>query len=331
MISIRYHLKKIFIIIFYYNGLFWRCLQVCNESCDNAIAAEKDGTDKLSILTDARHGWRKNSRQTDVVCLGSKTKKVLHIEVVTTDNDPVAQRHEKLGTQKIYAKLDSAGVNVAMHCHDNNASITKFVRESRPETVNQIDNWHASKSFEKKILDITKGTRKTHGLLWHVQLEDKATSLRTHLNYSLRDCNNDAENFRARLLNAVEHYKNNHTLCSPQSRCKTDPNYEPSKITITTPEAETILRKAILTSNVYKNAEHYAYNMSTAHVESFNNLLNVYHDKRIGFGHTAYKIRTNLAIIDWNAQRDSNEESRSIKHLFHRVVLAKFVKNSLEV
>ena len=86
---------------------------------------------------------------------------------------------------------------------------------------------------------------------------------------------------------------------------------------------KTVLCKANLTSTVCNNAEH--------DVESFHNLLNVYHDKRIGFGHTAYKIRTNLAIIDWNAQRDSNEESRSIKHLFHRVVLAKFVKNSLQV
>ena len=68
------------------------------------------------MLTDAKHGWRKNSRQTDVNCLGSKTKIVLHIKVVVTkDNDPVAQCHEQLETQEIYIKLDPAGVDVAMH------------------------------------------------------------------------------------------------------------------------------------------------------------------------------------------------------------------------
>ena len=82
-------------------------------------------------------GGVRTGRQTDVVCLDSKTKNVLHIKVVVTkDNDPVAQCHEQLVTQEIYAKLYTAGVNVAMHCHDNNASITKFIRESRPATLN---------------------------------------------------------------------------------------------------------------------------------------------------------------------------------------------------
>ena len=68
------------------------------------------------MLTDAKHGWRKNSRQTDVNCLGSKTKNALHIKVVVTkDKDPVAQCHEQLETHAIYIKLDSAGVYVAMH------------------------------------------------------------------------------------------------------------------------------------------------------------------------------------------------------------------------
>ena len=68
------------------------------------------------MLTDAKHGWRKNSRQTDVNCLGSKTKNVLHIKVVVTkDNDPVARCHEQLETHEIYVKLDSAGVDVGMH------------------------------------------------------------------------------------------------------------------------------------------------------------------------------------------------------------------------
>ena len=74
------------------------------------------------MLTVAKHGWRKNSRQSDVNCVGSKTKNVLHIKaVVTKDNDPVAQRNETLETHEIYVKLDPAGVDVGMHCHDKNA------------------------------------------------------------------------------------------------------------------------------------------------------------------------------------------------------------------
>ena len=71
---------------------------------------------QLFMLTDAKHGWHKNSRQTNVNCLGSKTKNALHIKAVETKvNDLVAQCHEQLETHEIYAKLDSAGVDVRMH------------------------------------------------------------------------------------------------------------------------------------------------------------------------------------------------------------------------
>ena len=60
-------------------------------------------------------GGVRTGRQTDDVCLGSETKNMLHIKVVTEDNDPVAQIHEQLETHEIYAKPDSAGVDVGMH------------------------------------------------------------------------------------------------------------------------------------------------------------------------------------------------------------------------
>ena len=71
---------------------------------------------QLLMLTVAKHRWCKNSRQTDVNCLDSKTKNVLHIKVVVTkDNDPVAQCHEQLETHEIYVKLDPAGVDVGIY------------------------------------------------------------------------------------------------------------------------------------------------------------------------------------------------------------------------
>ena len=64
----------------------------------------------IDFLTDARHGWRKNSRQpdvdsaprltlslpqTDVVCLGAEKKRILSLQTVTHLDDPVVQRHER--------------------------------------------------------------------------------------------------------------------------------------------------------------------------------------------------------------------------------------------
>ena len=60
---------------------------------------------------------------TDIICIGNNTKKCCQ---TVTSEDHVAQRHEKLGT-------------VGKHCHDNYASIIKYVREEQPETLNQLD------------------------------------------------------------------------------------------------------------------------------------------------------------------------------------------------
>ena len=103
------------------------------------------------MLTDAKH----------VNCLGSKTKNMLHIKVVVAnDNDPVARCHEQLETHEIYVKPDSAGVDVGIQDHDNNASITKLIRESRHVTLNRIDNLYARKILRKRYLALPEGHEK---------------------------------------------------------------------------------------------------------------------------------------------------------------------------
>ena len=57
--------------------------------------------DGITVMSDARHGWRKNARDTSVVVIGDKTHKVLNHTHVTNADDPVTQRHETLGTKKV--------------------------------------------------------------------------------------------------------------------------------------------------------------------------------------------------------------------------------------
>lgn len=54
----------------------------------------------ISIMSDARHGWRKNAIDTSVVAIGEKSHKVLSCQHVTKSDDVISQRHGKLGTEK---------------------------------------------------------------------------------------------------------------------------------------------------------------------------------------------------------------------------------------
>ncbi|CAG2219249.1 unnamed protein product [Mytilus edulis] len=127
----------------------------------------------------------------------------------------------------------------------------------------------------------------------------------------MKNCNKDPVKLKLSLLNIVEHYKNNHEHCSELSRCKTDSNYEPTKYLIKDPKAEILLGRALMNTQVYKSPTDYVHCMDSYYVESFNNAILQYHDKRINFSKQVYILRTNLAVLDWNEH--VNRQTTSLK------------------
>ena len=287
--------------------------QECNDSIETALleeVASYEDLETIDIMTDARHGWRKNAKDTSVVAIGEQTHKVLKCEHVTKTDDLVTQRHEKIGTQRIYSYMDEHDTKIGIHCHDRNLSINKFIREST-DSVNQNDTWHCVKAMKTSLTKISSGTLHDKGKTWSFQLTDKVEPVATHVHWCIRNCDNEKDKLRSSLLNIVDHYKNIHTSCHENSRCRKDKNYEPSRIVITKPLAEKLLVNAILSSNIYKHPEDYIYGRDTFYVESFNNVINVYQNKRIAFGDEQYNTRNNLAVCHWNENVDREHTSVS--------------------
>lgn len=77
--------------------------EAINEEVTSALlqADNEDNYRGISILSDARHGWRKNAKQSDIVALGMDTHKVVGAITVTHDDDPVSQRHELIGAKRL--------------------------------------------------------------------------------------------------------------------------------------------------------------------------------------------------------------------------------------
>ena len=158
-------------------------------------------------MTDARHGWRKNAKDSSVVAIDERTHKVLTCEHVKKSDDPVSQRHEKVGTERIYTML--AGNDV--HTHDRNASINKFIRE-KEDTINRNDTWHAVKSLKTAMKKVSSGPKYLQDKTWCDQLDDKVESVATHFHWAMRNCNEDPRQLKTSLLNIVDHYKTNMTV-----------------------------------------------------------------------------------------------------------------------
>ncbi|CAG2202776.1 unnamed protein product [Mytilus edulis] len=276
------------------------------QSVDNAINDEissYDDLDGINIMTDARHGWRKNAKDTTVVALGEKTHKVMDCEHITKSQDKVAQRHERLGTQIIYENLENKNVSIKIHAHDRNLAVNKFVRDTQ-FTVNQNDLWHAVKAVKKAVTKISKGTKRSEGISWSVQLGDKVEPIATHINWAVRNCEQNSLKLKESLDNIVNHYCDNHENCHHSSRCRFDSNYEPSRTVLTNLKARKMLEIAIKSSTIYKYPQDYILAKDTFYVESFNNVVNIFQDKRICFGDDQYKLRSNLAVCHWNENVD---------------------------
>ncbi len=202
-----------------------------------------DPIEGIDILTDARHCWRKNACFSDVVCLGNITHRALRVETISKLDDVCSQRHEVLGVKRIYAHLDSKNVNVEKHGHDNNASVTKYVKDERRPTSNAKDTWHVTKGIAREAKKITSGPQKMEGKTWHGELSDKAASIKTHIYWSMKNCEANEDKLQKSILNLVEHYKGNHQDCHVNSRCQADPHYIASKIPLEDPIAEELLTK----------------------------------------------------------------------------------------
>jgi hypothetical protein len=145
-----------------------------------AMSSASDIDDGISIMSDARHCWRKNAKFTDVVFLGDLTHKVIRLETVTRSDDTCSQHHEMIGVERFYNYMEVQQCPVIYHAHDNNASVVKFIRE-KTDAENCLDTWHMTKSLAKSTKKITCGTKKMSGILWHPELSDKAASIKTHI------------------------------------------------------------------------------------------------------------------------------------------------------
>lgn len=151
---------------------------------------------------------------------------------------------------------------------------------------------------------MSTGAKYLESKTWCTELEDKVESVPTHFHWALRNCEQNAMELKDLLLNTVEHYKNNHSRCHPDSRCKRDPNYEPKRVVLTKPIAEKLLLGVIKNSVIFKSPGDYILARDTSYVESFNNTMNMFQDKRISFSNDNYQTRAYLATCHWNENVD---------------------------
>ncbi|KAH3864984.1 hypothetical protein DPMN_028017 [Dreissena polymorpha] len=153
----------------------------------------------------------------------------------------------------------------------------------------------------------------------------------------MKKCKENPQVLRQELDSVVKHYKKEHDNCLDTSRCKTDKNYEQSRTVITKPKVEKMLENAIKSSLIYKSPENFSVSRSTSYVESFNNVMNIFQDKRIAFSDIQYNMKSQIAVLHWNENVDreftsiwnprTNRAPRQTKEKNYKAMRSKYRKN----
>ena len=122
--------------------------KVANESIKRALEEEEARTKSnctdedykgIGIMSDARHGWRKNAKQSDVIAIGSLSHRVIGAVTVTHEEEPCSQKHELTGAKKLYAHFQDQNVTVHVHGHDRILSLNKYLEKEHPHITNAND------------------------------------------------------------------------------------------------------------------------------------------------------------------------------------------------
>ena len=212
-----------------------------------------------------------------------------------------------MGVQRFYQYFDDQGIPIKCHPHDNNASVSKYLRKEQPDTKHAKDTWHATKGVSRDA-KICAGPAYQAGKVWHRELADKAASLKTDLYFCMKNCGGEADKLRRTIDSIVCHYKGDHSQCNRESRCKKDCPYIPSKTVITSPVVEDILVKFLHKTPMYRDAENYRYCMDTHYVE-FQQQPSPVPQQAHSIWELQYKQRVALAILDWNEHVDRTATS----------------------
>ncbi|WAR10681.1 hypothetical protein MAR_035757 [Mya arenaria] len=129
---------------------------------------------------------------------------------------------------------------------------------------NVNDTWHAAKGIVNAMKARTSGFKKNMGITLHVELADKGAAIKNATYHAIWCCHGFQERLRELLDNIVEIIQN--------VLLKQDEDW-----------------KRTLMNAIYKIPDDFVNSVDTHYVESYNNAISIYHDKRITFREKEYR------------------------------------------
>lgn len=82
--------------------------------------------------------------------------KVVHFELVQTNETRGSQQTELEGAKRCFAFLEQLGLTISVFVSDRHRGIAKWIRKTCKQTTQYYDIWHVARSIKKKLLSASK-------------------------------------------------------------------------------------------------------------------------------------------------------------------------------
>ena len=124
--------------------------------------------------------------------------------------------------------------------------------------------------------------------------------MRGHFTYTIDHADGSKSKATDLWKNAVAHLSGDHTKCS---ELNSDADCSESEVRLRTPKMIRVMTSFLNEKDLIDDFEMYRTDRSTSWIESFNNTLAAFADKRLFFNVKALRLRHILAVLSWNEMR----------------------------
>ena len=226
---------------------------------------------------------------------------VIQVSEVTSSN-----AMEKEGFTRCIEFLESKDITINMIATDRHVSISSSMAKNHPHINHQYDVWHLSKWVVKKLTNKAKQKGCEELSPW-------IQSISNHLWWSAATCNGSVDLLREKWKSVLEHISNVHKWSgnSHFHQCCHGPisSSEAKKICWLKPgsQAQLALEDIVLNTKLLKDLAKLTNFCHTGKLDVFHSMMLKYCSKREHFSYQGMIARTQLAVLDNNANSARNQ------------------------
>ncbi|XP_071952529.1 uncharacterized protein [Antedon mediterranea] len=277
----------------------------------------------ISILGDARSdspGY--SAKYSTYSFIEEKSDKIVDARLIQVTECSSSVAMEKEGFIRSLEFLLGHGINIKTITTDRSPSIRKVMKDEYWEISHQLDCWHVCKGIKKKVLASGKKKGNEHLLLW-------TKSITNHLWFCCATCKGDVQVLKNRWKSILNHVVNVHrweedgieNTCAHSALTEEEAE---SKIWLEYDSpAYDALKKIVLDKRLDNDLGQLGEFKHTGTLESYHASYTKFAPKRIHFHYGSMQGRTQLAVIDHNANVGRKQAQTIAGDLRYKMVCPK--------